>query len=125
MGMPILRGRGFGPEDVPGEKGHSRSIIIDDSFARKYFPGRDPIGQHIDDNQTEDETQPPMTIVGVVPRTRNEAPGEDNSEKLQLVEEYLLASQDPQGANNLHVRTNLTDLGLLIAAVKREVRALD
>jgi putative ABC transport system permease protein len=125
MGMPILRGRGFGPEDVPGEKGHSRSIIIDDSFARKYFPGRDPIGQHIDDNQTEDETQPPMTIVGVVPRTRNEAPGEDNSEKLQMVEEYLLASQAPQGANNLHVRTNLTDVGLLIAAVKREVRALD
>jgi putative ABC transport system permease protein len=125
MGMPILRGRGFGPEDVPGEKGHSRSIIIDDSFARKYFPGRDPIGQHIDDNQTEDETQPPMTVVGVVPRTRNEAPGEDNSEKLQMVEEYLLASQAPQGANNLHVRTNLTDVGPLIAAVKREVRALD
>jgi putative ABC transport system permease protein len=125
MGMPILRGRGFGPEDLPGEKGHSRSIIIDDSFARKYFPGRDPIGQHIDDNQTEDETQPPMTVVGVVPRTRNEAPGEDNSEKLQMVEEYLLASQAPQGANNLHVKTNLTDVGPLIAAVKREVRALD
>ena len=125
MGMPILRGRGFGPEDLPGEKGHSRSIIIDESFARKYFPGKDPIGQHIDDNQTEDETQPPMTIIGVVPRTRNEAPGEDNSEKLQMVEEYLLASQSPQGANNLHVRSNLTDIGPLIAAVKREVRALD
>ncbi|MBV9618075.1 MAG: ABC transporter permease [Verrucomicrobia bacterium] len=125
MGMPILRGRGFGPEDLPGEKGHSRSIIIDESFARKYFPGKDPIGQHIDDNQTEDETQPPMTIVGVVPRTRNEAPGEDNSEKLQMVEEYLLASQAPQSSNNLHVRTNLTDIGPLIAAVKREVRRLD
>jgi predicted permease len=126
MGMPILRGRAFGPEDLPGEKGHSRSIIIDDSFARKYFAGKDPIGQHIDDNQTLDEqTQPPMTIVGVVPRTRNEAPGEDNSEKLQMVEEYLVASQAPQSSNNLHVRTNLTDIGPLIAAVKREVRALD
>jgi putative ABC transport system permease protein len=125
MGMPILRGRGFGPEDLPGEKGHSRSIIIDDSFARRYFPGKDPIGQHIDDNQTLDETQPPMTIVGVVPRTRNEAPGEDNSEKLQMVEEYLLASQAPQSANNLHLRTSLADIGPLIAAVKREVRALD
>ena len=125
MGMPILRGRGFGPEDLPGEKGHSRSIIIDDSFARKYFPGQDPIGQHIDDNQTLDETQPPMTIIGVVPRTRNEAPGEDNSEKLLMVEEYLLASQAPQSANNLHVRTSLTDIGPLVAAVKREVRALD
>lgn len=125
MGMPILRGRGFGPEDLPGEKGHSRSIIIDDSFARKYFPGQDPIGRHIDDNQTVDESAPPMTIVGVVQRTRNESPGEDNSEKLQMVEEYLLASQAPQGANNLHVRTSLTDIGPLIAAVKREVQSLD
>jgi putative ABC transport system permease protein len=126
MGMPIVRGRAFGPEDLPGEKGHSRSIIIDESFAQKYFPGKDPIGQHIDDNQTLDEaTQPPMTIVGVVPRTRNEAPGEDNSEKLQMVEEYLVASQDPESDNNLHVRTNLTDIGPLIAAVKREVQSLD
>ena len=125
MGMPILRGRAFGPEDLPGEKGHSRSIIIDESFARKYFAGKDPIGQHIDDNETLDEKAPPMTIVGVVPRTRNEAPGEDNSEKLQMVEEYLLASQDPQSANNLHIRTRLTDIGPLVAAVKREVQALD
>ena len=126
MGMPIIRGRAFNSEDLPGEKGHSRSIIVDESFARKYFPGKDPIGQHIDDNQTLDEaTAPPMTIVGVVPRTRNEAPGEDNSEKLQMVEEYLLASQAPQSDNNLHVRTNLTDIGPLIAAVKREVQALD
>ena len=125
MGMPILRGRGFGPEDQPGEKGHSRSIIIDDSFARKYFAGKDPIGQHIDDNETTDESAPPMTIVGVVPRTRNEAPGEDNSEKLQMVEEYLLASQDPQSSNNLHVRTSLADIGPLIAAVRREVQSLD
>jgi putative ABC transport system permease protein len=125
MGMPILRGRSFGAEDPPGEKGHPRSVIIDESFAQKYFTGKDPIGQHIDDNQTLDKNAPPMTIVGVVPRTRNEAPGEDNSERLQMPEEYLLASQDPQSSNNLHIRTNLRDIGPLVAAVKREVQALD
>jgi putative ABC transport system permease protein len=125
MGMPILRGRNFGPDDGPGEKGHSRSIIIDETFAKKYFAGKDPIGQHIDDTETADKTQPPMTIIGVVPRTRNEAPGEFNSESLHMVEEYLLASQDPQSANNLHVRTSLRDVGQLAAAVKREVQALD
>jgi putative ABC transport system permease protein len=125
LGMPILRGRGFGPEDQPGEKGHSRSIIIDESFAQKYFPGTDPIGQHLDDNQTSDKTQPPMTIIGIVPRTRNDAPGEDNPEKLQMVEEYLLASQDPQTWNNLHVRTSLRDIGSIVGAVRREVQALD
>jgi len=125
VGMPILRGRGFGPEDLPGEKGHSRSIVIDESFAQKYFAGKDPIGQHIDDNDTLDEHAPPMTIIGVVPRTRNEAPGEYNVESLHLVQEYILASQDPQSANNLHVRTDLRDIGPLVAAVKREVQSLD
>jgi putative ABC transport system permease protein len=125
MGMPILRGRGFGREDPPGQRGHPRSIIIDESFAQKYFAGKDPVGQHIDDNQTFDKNAPPMTIVGVVPRTRNEAPGEDNSEKLQMVQEYLCSSQAPESVNNLHVRTGLRDIGPLIAAVKREVQALD
>jgi putative ABC transport system permease protein len=125
MRMPILRGRGFGAEDLPGEKGHSRSIIIDESFAQKYFTGKDPIGQHIDDNDTLDEHAPPMTIVGVVPRTRNEAPGELNVESLHLVEEYVLASQDPQQENQLHVRTNLRDIGPIVTAVKREVESLD
>jgi putative ABC transport system permease protein len=125
MGMPILRGRGFGPQDVPGEKGHSRSVIIDESFARKYFAGKDPIGQHIDDNDTLDENAPPMTIVGVVPRTRNEAPGELNVEALHLVEEYLLASQDPQPESTLHVRTALSDIAPIVAAVKRDVESLD
>jgi putative ABC transport system permease protein len=125
MRMPILRGRGFGSEDLPGEKGHSRSIIIDESFAQKYFAGKDPIGQHIDDNDTLDEHAPPMTIVGVVPRTRNEAPGELNVESLHLVQEYLLASQDPQPENQLHIRTNLRDIAPIVAAVKREVESLD
>ena len=125
MRMPVLRGRGFGPEDLPGEKGHSRSIIIDESFAQKYFAGKDPIGQHIDDNDTLDKHAPPMTIIGVVPRTRNEAPGEYNVESLHLVQEYMLASQDPQSESNLHVRTSVRDISALVAAVKHELRALD
>ena len=125
MGMPILRGRGFGPEDLPGEKDHSRSIVIDESFAQKYFAGKDPIGQHIDDNQSADEYAPPMTIIGVVPRTRNEAPGEFNVESLHLVQEYLVASQAPQTENTLHVRTTLRDVAPLVAAIKRELQALD
>jgi putative ABC transport system permease protein len=125
MRMPILRGRGFGSGDLPGEKGHSRSILIDESFAQKYFAGKDPIGQHIDDNDTLDKHAPPMTIVGVVPRTRNEAPGELNVEALHLVEEYMLASQDPQPESTLHVRTNLTDIASIVAGVKREVESLD
>src|SRR5262249_58794719 len=121
-----VRGGGLGEEDLRGNNGPPGSIIIAESFAKKYFAGKDPIGQHIDDTRPrEDEPAPPMTIVGVVPRTRNEAPGEFNVESLHLVQEYVLASQEPQSQNNLHVRTTLRDIGPVVTAVKREVHALD
>jgi putative ABC transport system permease protein len=125
MGMPVLRGRNFGPEDLSWKKGQPRAIIIDESFAQKYFAGKDPIGQHIDDNESLDKSAPPMIIIGVVPRTRNEAPGEFNTEALHMVEQYLCASQDPQSSNSLHIRTKQRDIGPLVAAVKQEVQSLD
>jgi putative ABC transport system permease protein len=136
MGMRILRGRAFGPQDsfsLPrpvaardGFAGAPRSVIIDESFARRYFPGRDPIGQQIDDNQTDKKKQPPpMTIVGVVPRTRNEAPGENNIEKFNFPQMYLCAGQYPQDENTLLIRTATGDSGSIVAAIKREVQALD
>jgi hypothetical protein len=48
--MPILRGRNFGPEDLPGAD-RSRAVIVDDTFVERYLPGRDPIGVNIDDTQ--------------------------------------------------------------------------
>lgn len=122
MGMPILRGRPFGPEDVSGRP---RSVIIDESMARRYFPNRNPIGQHIDDNQNEDKSAPPLTIVGVVPRTRNEPPGEDNVERLRLPHMYFCAAQIPQEQNSLLVKVSSGDPFALANAVKKEVRMLD
>src|SRR5258705_12593865 len=79
----------------------------------------------MDNNKKVDNHPPPMTIVGVVPRTRNEAPGEFNVESLHLVQEYLVASQAPRAQNNLHVGTTLRDITPIVAAVKRELRSLD
>ena len=74
MKMPILRGRNFGLEERPKQP---RSVIIDDTLAARYFPNQNPIGQHIDDNQTNDPNPPPLTIVGIVPHVRPDVPGED------------------------------------------------
>jgi Acidobacterial duplicated orphan permease len=131
MKMPIIRGRAFGPEDVP-DKNRSRSVIIDETFAQKYFPSRDPIGLHIDDNQREDSDNPrvaskypPLTIVGVVPRTRNEAPGEDNVEKLGFVHMYFSSEQNPASNYSLMLHVTNGEAKALVPLIRREVQAID
>ena len=124
LGIPILRGRTFGPEDAAGVK-KSRSIIIDETLARKYFPNTDPIGRQIDDNQTLDKDQPPATIVGVVARTRNEAPGEENVESFKFHQIHFCAAQYATNENTLVVRVKSGDPLALVPAIRREVQALD
>jgi macrolide transport system ATP-binding/permease protein len=43
IGVPILRGRGFTAADVSG--GQS-VVIVNEAFARQFFPSEDPIGRH-------------------------------------------------------------------------------
>ena len=122
MGMPILRGRNFDATDRPNQP---HSVIVDESFARRYFPGRDAIGQQIDDTESEAKSPPPVTIIGIVPRTRNEAPGEDNSEKLNMVEMYYCLAQLPARRTSLLLQVASGDPLALVPAVKRELQALD
>ncbi len=119
--MPILRGRTFGPADRPKQP---RSVIIDDSLAVRYFPNQDPIGQHFDDNQTNDEKPPPLTIVGVVPHVRSDVPGEE-FDRQKLPQMYFCAAQFARYENNLLVRVKSGDPASLAPAVLREVQSLD
>ncbi len=43
MGIPLLKGRGFDEHDGA----NSRVAIINETLARKFFPGQDPIGQQL------------------------------------------------------------------------------
>src|SRR4029077_2894603 len=122
MGMPLLRGRAFTADDRANQR---RSVIIDETLAQKYFQGKDPIGQQIDDNQTDEKNPPPLTIVGVVPRTRNEAPGEDNVEQYHWVQMTFAADQNPNRGNMLLVRVKSGNPLSLVPAIKGELQALD
>src|SRR4051812_25420808 len=86
LNMPILRGRAFTPQDGFEKPGVA---IVDETLAAKYFPNQDPIGKQLDNNQTLKPNPPPLTIVGIVPRTRNDAPGEQNVETLNFPQIYL------------------------------------
>ena len=90
------------------------------------FPGKDPIGQQIDDNQSPKEKHaPPLTVVGVVARTRNEAPGENNVEKFNFPQMYLCSAQCPQDENTLLIRVAQGDPLALVNVIKHEVQTLD
>jgi len=60
--IPVLRGRDFNDDDNAGAP---RVALINEAFARKYFPHQDPIGQHIDHGQ-EGGQRGIETIVGIV-----------------------------------------------------------
>jgi putative ABC transport system permease protein len=60
MGIPLRRGRELSGRDVPGAPG---VILINETFARLYFPNQDPVGRKIDRG----------TIVGVVGDVRQAA----------------------------------------------------
>ncbi len=119
--MPILRGRNFGPGDRPKQP---RSVIIDESFARRYFPNQDPVGQHLDDNQTNDENPPPLTIVGVVSRVRSDTPGEE-FDRQHLPQMYFCAGQFARFENTLLVRVKSGEPANLAPAILREVQMID
>ena len=122
MRMPLLRGRAFTADD---RAGRPRTVIIDETLAQKYFPGKDPIGQQIDDNRTDEKNPPPLTIVGVVPRTRNEAAGEDNVEQYHWPQMTFAANQVPNRGNMLLVRVKSGNPLALEPAIKRELQGLD
>lgn len=122
MRIPLLRGRAFNADDRAGQP---RSVIIDETLAQKYFPGKDPIGQQIDDNRSDEKNPPPLTVVGLVARTRNEAPGEDNVEQYHWPQMTFCAEQVPTRGNMLMVRVKSGDPLALVPTLKRELQALD
>ena len=59
MGIPILRGRGFLASDTADAP---RVAVVNEQFARHYWPNADAVGQHI---RLDSRTGAPVEIVGV------------------------------------------------------------
>jgi len=67
MGIKLVRGRAFGPED--GENS-APVTVVSESLVREFWPGQDPLGKRI---RLTGEDVPWMTVVGVVRDVRPEA----------------------------------------------------
>jgi putative ABC transport system permease protein len=62
-GIPILSGRDFTVQDTPASP---RVILVNETFARRYFPGANPIGRSVRNVARPGVNPPWMLIIGVV-----------------------------------------------------------
>lgn len=70
MRIPLVRGRDFLTSDTDASP---RVVIVSEAFARRYFPGQDPIGQRIRPGLTTTEAEEPWReVVGIVADVKNE-----------------------------------------------------
>jgi len=116
MGIPLVAGRDFTDRD---REGGQPVAIVDERFARRFWPGEDPIGRRIKRGRPGDEF-PWMTVVGVV------APIRDSSDYGEAW--YLPYLQSPLGpsADDLHIMVRAAGVTPeLVEAAERAVGRVD
>src|SRR5690348_13836645 len=87
MGIPILRGRGFTEADATNAPSVA---IVNDAFARRFWPNQDPIGRHF--AKVSGATNPLYEVVGVARNSRTTSPSGpiDAYFYLPLAQDYAL-----------------------------------
>jgi putative ABC transport system permease protein len=114
MSMPIVRGRSFTDQDNAGAP---PVVIVNETFARKHWPGQDPIGKRIRFYGPLDKA-PWIQIVGVVKDVKHEL-------DLPVTPEYYLPhAQDSWNAMVLVAKTSV-DPASLASALRQQVWAID
>ena len=126
LGVPILAGRDFTIKDVEQVKHgpevddwNPATVIVNESFAKKYFAGRNPVGLHIGFG-SDPGTKTDMQVIGVVKdikytNLRDEIP-------VQAFIPYLASRV--VGGMTVYVRTNL-DPKQIMAVARQRLQVLD
>ena len=115
MGIPLLRGRTFGPAEQPGAP---VAVIVNQSFVNRFFPGEDPLGKRV--SGVRIPVMQNMPIVGVVGDTRR-----SGMLKGFTPEIYVAYAQFPQSGATLVVRAASGDPLALSSEMKARIAALD
>lgn len=68
MGIPLLRGRTFGPGD---DREGARVVIVSETFAKTEWPDEDPIGKRVRPVGMDRGPEPWYQVIGVVGDTRS------------------------------------------------------
>jgi putative ABC transport system permease protein len=115
MGIPILRGRAIGSDDIIGKP---FVLAIDEGLAKKFFPDRDPIGQQL--NFLGNQPRAQYTIVGIVPTVRHGEVGIAPA----IPQLYYSTAQNSDLQTTLLVKTQGEPVSLL-PSVRSALRSLD
>jgi predicted permease len=112
MGIGLLRGRDFASVD---SKTAPRVVVVNQTAARAYWPGQDPIGRHI----SFAGEGLPVEVIGIVKTANYQAIAELPQPMI-----YLSLAQYYFPTAVLYVRT-AGDPDAVMSTVRREVQALD
>ena len=131
LGIPLLAGRDFtdqdnptftpDPREKPDPKLKSqgpRVAIVNESFAKKFFANRSPLGERVSRDK-EFKMEESLEIIGVVKDVRYFGVRKDTEPMI-----YIPIWRDGAGGRTLCVRTT-GDPSHVVAAIRREAAALD
>jgi putative ABC transport system permease protein len=114
MEISIVRGRGFTEQDKAGA---TPVVIVNETLARKHWPGQDPLGKRIRFYGPL-EKAPWMEVVGVIKDVKHEL-------NIPIEPEYYLPhAQDAWNAMVLVARTSVEPASLA-GALRQQVWAID
>src|SRR5437016_1778178 len=118
MEIAVLKGRPFEARD---DRKSQSVIIINETLARRYFPGEEPIGRRMTLNDEDPKEEDWATIVGIVKDTKSRARDLTAS---PIAEMYMPFAQQPQSSPAPMIRTTNNPQSIA-APVRHEVQTID
>ena len=114
MQIPVLSGRAFTEQDKPGAP---PVVIVNETLARKHWPGQDAIGKRIRFQAPIDKA-PWMEVVGVIKDVKHEL-------TLEVSPEYYLPQAQDVWRSMVIVARTPVDPSSLAGAIRQDVWAID
>jgi len=119
LNIPLSRGRSFDGRD---NQHGPPVIIVNETFARLYFAGTEPLGQHIivEGERGDNGVPPPREIIGIVGDVRHESLDTESGP-----EYYVPYSQSPEAFMSLVVRSSAANPDSLAASLREVIKQMD
>ncbi|MEP6834407.1 MAG: ABC transporter permease [Gemmatimonas sp.] len=116
VGMQLLRGRGI---DATDKFGSEAVVVVNSAFAKKFYPGMDPINQRFKMGTKPSDPEAWMRVVGVVADVHH-----TSLATVPVPELYRPYEQSMQREMQFAVRSNIAP-ELLAPAIRKQILTID